>query len=104
MSSEESPAVSSGRPRRIFRGIWRWTKRIALVVAAILLIARATLGLWLPGLANRAVAPYDLHVTWEDLDLSILGLSLIDSPSAVDLSEVSLINPFDIIICEDYVT
>ena len=35
---------------------------------------------------------------------SILGLSLIDSPSAVDLSEVSLINPFDIIICEDYVT
>ena len=35
---------------------------------------------------------------------SILGLSLIDSPSAVDLSEVSLINPFDIIICENYVT
>ena len=35
---------------------------------------------------------------------SILCLSRIDSPSAADLSEVSLINPFDIIICEDYVT
>ena len=36
---------------------------------------------------------------------SIFGISIIDSPSAVDLSEVSLINLFDIIliICENYV-
>jgi hypothetical protein len=40
------------------------------------LVGRVTLGLWLPKLANRAVAPYDLHVSWDDFDLSVLGLSL----------------------------
>ncbi|QDV06805.1 hypothetical protein Poly30_23200 [Planctomycetes bacterium Poly30] len=76
MSSEETQARESSRSRRAVRGIWRWTKRIVIAVAVVLLIARATIGLWLPSLANRVAAPYDLHVTWEDLDLSILGLSL----------------------------
>ena len=74
-----APANTSparGPARRVASGVWRWTKRIALAAAVVLLVGRATIGLWLPMVANRAVAPYDLHVSWDDFDLSLLGLSL----------------------------
>ncbi|MFT7078403.1 MAG: hypothetical protein ACJA0P_004430, partial [Planctomycetota bacterium] len=72
----DKATAQAGWPKRILRGTWRWTKRISLVLIVVLLIARASLGLWLPSVANRAAAPYQLHVAWDDLDLSVLGLSL----------------------------
>ncbi|MEM8709866.1 MAG: DUF748 domain-containing protein, partial [Planctomycetota bacterium] len=78
-ADESAPSVPGSRPgvlRRFFSGLWRWTKRVAIVLAAVLLIGRATLGLWLPKVANAALKPMGLHVSWTDLDLSLLGLSL----------------------------
>ncbi|MEL6431478.1 MAG: hypothetical protein AAFR54_20060, partial [Planctomycetota bacterium] len=77
--SAERPDVAGrrtpGRGRRILRGLWRWTKRVGIAALVLLVVARLTLGLWLPRAANAALDSYGVHASWQDLDLSLFGLS-----------------------------
>lgn len=72
----EGQPAPAGRFRRLLRGTWRWTKRIAIAVGVLLVVGRLTMPLWLGPAANAAAKGAGLHVSWADMDLSLLGLSV----------------------------
>jgi len=72
---DAATAKRPGRARRLLRGAFRWTRRIVVVVALVVVVARASMGLWLPRVVDAVTHPMGLDVAWQDLDLSILGVS-----------------------------
>lgn len=66
---------SRSGPRRFFAGLWRWTKRIALFAVVLVVVARLTLPWWLPRLVHSTLESRELQASWNDLDLSLLGLN-----------------------------
>ncbi|MHC4375258.1 MAG: DUF748 domain-containing protein, partial [Planctomycetota bacterium] len=79
MSNEASQSAEQGvdapaetaapKPRRL----WRWTKRLALVLLLIAVVARFAVPPLLPKLLEGPLAERGLALDWERLDLSLFG-------------------------------
>ena len=69
MSEESKPVKKSGRWRR-------WLKRIVVIAVLLAVVMRLALPLVLPSIVRNLAGRKGLEVSWEKLDLSLLGGSL----------------------------
>lgn len=68
----QTPAPKAGLLSRILR----WVRRAAMAAVVLIALGRLSMPLWIGPAVNSVASGRGLHVSWADMDLSLLGLSV----------------------------